>query len=372
MLAAGILWGMLGIFVRVLNRYGLEAMEVVMIRSVIAAAVLFLILLFSDRKQLRIRIRDLWCFLGTGIGSIVFFNYCYFTAVSMMSLAAAAVLLYTAPVFVMVLSFFLFHEQITARKWTAIAFTFLGCLLVTGIVGSSARLSAKGILFGLGAGIGYAFYSIFSRFALNRGYSSVTITFYTFLAAAIASSVMTGGWGSAAGAIKTGGSEAILAMLALGVLSTVLAYILYTFGLSRMENSHASVIASIEPVTASIMGVALYHEKLTVWTLLGIALVLGGILIVNIQGRKPDFVAEVVSPSSTRRDRFIKFTKYKNAGVRELWPIEPRRMQVVVYLFEKDDEVHLYSFDDDIPVDISEGKCIVNFHDVKKRMNPEE
>jgi len=49
-----------------------------------------------------------------------------------------------------------------------------------------------------------------------------------------------------------------------------------------MESSYASVIASIEPVTASILGAVLYREKLSIWTIAGIALVLGAILIVNL------------------------------------------------------------------------------------------
>ena len=95
--AAGVLWGLLGIFVRHLNARGLASMDLVFLRSLTATVVLFIGLLIFDRKKMRVRLRDFWCFLGTGIGSIVFFNYCYFTAVRMMSLAAAAVLLYTAP-----------------------------------------------------------------------------------------------------------------------------------------------------------------------------------------------------------------------------------------------------------------------------------
>lgn len=71
-------------------------------------------------------------------------------------------------------------------------------------------------------------------------------------------------------------------MLALGVLSTVMAFLFYTIGLTKMESSYASVIASIEPVTASILGAVLYREKLSIWTIAGIALVLGAILIVNL------------------------------------------------------------------------------------------
>lgn len=98
----------------------------------------------------------------------------------MTSLSVAAVLLYTAPAFVMVLSYLLFHEKFTVRKSIALVLTFVGCVFVTGIIGSSQTLSGKGILIGIGAGFGYALYSIFGRFALKKGYDSFTISFYTF------------------------------------------------------------------------------------------------------------------------------------------------------------------------------------------------
>ncbi len=137
---------------------------------------------------MRVRLRDFWCFLGTGIGSIVFFNYCYFTAVRMMSLAAAAVLLYTAPAFVMLMSAVLFREKMTGRRVLSVLLTFAGCAFVTGFAGSG--ISASGILVGLGAGFGYALYTIFGHYAIERGYDSLTITFYTFLVAAVTSLFM--------------------------------------------------------------------------------------------------------------------------------------------------------------------------------------
>ena len=82
----------------------------------------------------------------------------------------------------------------------------------------------------------------------------------------------------------------------------------------------------------------------------------------------PDFLAEVVSPSSRQRDRFIKYLKYKNAGVREYWLIETERMEITVYRFDKDDEVRVYSFEDDIPVGISEGNCAISFREIKQRV----
>ena len=87
-----------------------------------------------EPKQFRIRLRDFWCFFGTGICSLLFFTYCYFQAITIMDLSTAAVLLYTAPSIVMVLSLLLFHERITAQKLVALVLAFAGWCLVSLVV----------------------------------------------------------------------------------------------------------------------------------------------------------------------------------------------------------------------------------------------
>ena len=159
-LAAGILWGCIGIFVRRLNAMGLYSMDIVFLRAVATALAMGAFLLIFNRKMFRIRLKDLWCFLGTGICSIVFFNFCYFKAITLTSLSVAAVLLYTAPAIVMVLSFFLFGEKFTKRKVLALVLTFVGCVLVTGVLTDAGNVTGLGVLTGLGAGLGYALYSI--------------------------------------------------------------------------------------------------------------------------------------------------------------------------------------------------------------------
>ena len=269
---AGILWGIIGLFVRALGDAQLTSMDIVAARAIVAAGLLFVLLALFDRKSLHLHLRDVWCFLGTGIGSIVFFNYCYFNAVQMMSLASAAVLLYTAPAFVMVLTRIFFGEAFTRRKLASLLLTFLGCVLVTGVVGSSTPLSFAGILFGLGSGLGYGLYTIFGKFAMARGYGAPGITFYTFLVAAAATAM--NGTAHIAAAAQ---SPALPYMLGLGALSTVLPFLLYTLGLRTLSGSRASILASIEPVTAAILGIALYGETMQPMTFAGIALVLIGI-----------------------------------------------------------------------------------------------
>lgn len=276
-LLAGILWGTIGFFVRVLNTAGLSSMEIVMIRAVITTILLFVYLAITDKSLLKIRVKDIWCFLGTGICSIVFFNYCYFKTISMTSLSVAAVLLYTAPAIVMLLSVLLFHEKIRIRKIIALCMTFLGCIFVTGLVGVIDSLYLPGILVGLGAGLGYALYSIFGRFALERGYSSLTISFYTFLFAVIGTIPVCNF--RHVFSVSMTDFKMLLFYIIFGLFSTVIPYIVYTLGLKEMENSRASIIASIEPVAATLLGVFVYHEMLTINEMIGVALVIGSIIL---------------------------------------------------------------------------------------------
>ena len=285
-LLAGILWGIIGIFIRRLDKLGFASMDIVAIRAVTTLVLLFLFLLIYDKKLLRIRLKDLWCFFGTGILSIVFFNFCYFKAITLTSLSVAAILLYTAPAIVMLLSALLFGEKITGRKVVSLLLTFIGCVLATGAISGAPVLSLRGLLTGLGAGLGYALYSVFSRYALERGYHSLTISFYTFLFAA-AGTLPFADIPGLVGACR-GDAGLVPYCLLFGLISTVLPYIAYTRGLQEMENSKASIIASVEPVAATLLGVIAYSEHLSVPALLGILMVLGAIALSNgiIRGKK--------------------------------------------------------------------------------------
>ncbi len=259
-------------------------MEIVALRSVTTSMLLFVFLLLYDKRLLKIAIKDLWCFIGTGIFSIVFFNFCYFKAITLTSLSVAAILLYTAPAILMVLSLFLFQEQVTRRKVIALILTFVGCILVTGIVGEESGLDLKGIIFGLGAGFGYALYSVFSRFALKREYHPFTISFYTFTFAILGTIPLLNMGDLVRKGVANPGMLPYYLMF--GLISTVIPYITYTLGLSKMENTTASIIASVEPVAATIIGMIVYRERLSVMGGMGALLVFAAIIICNLPAKK--------------------------------------------------------------------------------------
>lgn len=280
---AGCMWGSMGIWVRRCTEAGLGSMQILALRVSVTAVVMALFLSIYNRKLLRIRLKDLWCFLGTGICSIVFFGYCYNRTIVLASLSVAAILLYTAPIFVMILSRFLFGEKLSLRKVAALLMAFAGCICVTGILGGGAAVSTAGILTGLGSGFGYALYSIFSRFALERDYHPFTITLYTFVCA-FAAVLFLADWPPILSFVtKSPGN--MLYGIGYGVITTVLPYILYTFGLRYVENSKASIMATVEPVVATLIGVFWFHESMTASGAVGVLLVLGALILL---GRNAD------------------------------------------------------------------------------------
>lgn len=270
-IAAALLWGCMGILVRTMNEGGLTSVEVVTFRCVITAVIMLLGMFLFKREELKIKLKDVWCFLGTGVLSVVFFNICYFSCMKYCSLSTAAILLYTAPAFVMVMSYFLFKEKFTGRKVLALLSAFAGCVLVSGGFGTEG-IGTIGLLTGLGAGFGYALYTIFGRYALERGYSSFTITTYTFLFATFGCLLITDV------PHLVGCLSATPELIGQGIvwtfLTTVAAYLLYTKGLGGMESGKASILATIEPVMATLVGCVVFEEPLTFVATGGILLVL--------------------------------------------------------------------------------------------------
>jgi len=279
-LLSGILWATMGLFVRRFNAWGLESMQIVELRAITAALMLFLIILFYDPRLLKIRLRDCWCFFGSGVVSVTFFNFCYYSTIRELSLSVAATLLYTSPIFVMLLSALLFKERITLQKLLALALAFAGCVLVSGMLGGGTALSLRGLLLGLGSGFGYALYSIFSRLALNRGYHSLSITLYTFVFSSLGGAFLTD-FGQISTALAPRGLSGLAFFCFYSLVTTVLAYIVYTLGLSHMENSRAAVIAAIEPVAATLFGLLFFREIPTLPMVLGMILVLAALFLLS-------------------------------------------------------------------------------------------
>ena len=279
-LSAGTLWGAMGVFVRKLGAYGFSPLQIACLRILFGALLFLLITGVFQRDLLKIRLRDMGLFLGMGLLSLLLFTVCYFTTIDLASLSVAAILLYTSPIWVMLMSAICFREKITRRKLLCAAMAFGGCVLVSGI-GSSASLSPMVIVTGLLSAVGYGLYSIFGTFALRK-YQPLTVTTYAFLFGAAGALLLCNPIQIVRVISQTRNPGALVLLIAVTALVTaVLPYLLYTVGLNHMRASAAAIMASIEPVVATAAGALAFGETLTLPAFAGIALVLGAIVVLN-------------------------------------------------------------------------------------------
>lgn len=276
---AAVLWGILVIFVKQLSKAGLSSMEIVTLRVYGSAIILLCGILLYNKKLLKIELKDAWYFVGSGVVSIVFFSWCYFKNVTVSSVAVSSILMYTSPVWVTILSRFVFRERIRRRKVIALVMAILGCALVSGITNGVGAVSMEGILLGLGSGIGYGLYSIFGRLALEKGYHPITVSVYTFLFACVGVLPFVKPM-ELIGKMK-GQPDLWIWAFAMAFLCTCMSFTLYTIGLKYMEAGRAAVLATLEPIVTTLVGVIIYKEDLSLVMAFGIGLVLMASVLIS-------------------------------------------------------------------------------------------
>lgn len=280
---AGLFWGSMGIFVRHLNDLGFSSIQVACLRLTTAGILFALILLIKDRKGFKIAARDIPLFLALGLVSILFFTCCYFTAIRLMTMSTAAILLYTSPIWVMVLAIIFLKEKFTIQKLIALILAFAGCVLVSGFGG---KVTVVGILVGLGSGLGYGLYSIFGTFALKK-YSPYTVTCYTFLIAGLGSVFVANPVDLVSKISAVGNKPALFGFVLLtSVVTAVIPFLLYTLGLNMTTAGKAAVLATVEPAAATLFGFLVMKETVSPIAFVGILLVFAAIAVLSLRKKE--------------------------------------------------------------------------------------
>ncbi|TYB35097.1 MAG: DMT family transporter, partial [Flexistipes sinusarabici] len=192
--------------------------------------------------------RRLWFWSAVaGLGVAGNFSF-YFVSISEGSVAVAATLMYCAPVFVYLVSFLFKLERPTLIKWAAIVMVMLGVVLLTRIYQTgTGNVTLIGAGAGLLSGLSYAVFIFGFKYAAPHGSpQAILVIAFTVLAAVL---------------ILPGDNEQVLAVLStpswplfvtLGVLGAGLSFILYIIGLNHTAPAVASIVAMVEPVTASL------------------------------------------------------------------------------------------------------------------------
>ena len=276
---AGCLWGTIGLFVKLMEAQGSTPDYTSFLRLLLGFLLLAaLTLAFEGPKAFLVSRRTLLSCALLGVVGVGLFNMFYSSSISLNGMAVGSVLLYTAPVFTTVMSILVFGERLNGRKWGALLMNVLGCILTaTGGNFSGTTLLLAGILFGVGAGFTYGMVPVLGRIAMKEQSSTFAPTAYNLLFGALFVALVRRPWNAVANPLRP---RLLLIGLLYALIPTALAYIFYFGGVARIrQTSKVPVVASIELVVATLIGVTVFREAIGVWNIVGIVLVLLSILL---------------------------------------------------------------------------------------------
>ena len=276
---AGSLWGFLGLLGKILFHYQLSSQAVGLSRLFSGFILLFLYLSLKNPQLLKIDKKGLIHVAFLGLFSQALFNLFYFRAIEATSITTAVILLYTSPIFVMILSRIFYKELLTPFKIISLFLCIIGCFLtVTGGRVDALKMNLSGILVGIGAGFCYALMPIISKSIVDK-YNSWTIVFYNF----VFGFLFLLPFSNPLEVLQVGFDIKIwLLFICLGLITSILPYSLYVTGLSfGIESSKASIICTLEVVVSVIISYFVFHEALGFWKLTGILLVLSSVIVLQ-------------------------------------------------------------------------------------------
>ena len=271
---AGVLWGTSGLFSYWLTPFGFRPVQMTTMRGFVSMVLIVPFILFKNPKLLKVPKKEIFFIIGSGVG-LFLTAYTYYASMAASSVSTAVILMYTAPVFVLIYSVMFLGEKLNTVKSISVFLMILGCALVSGIVGGM-KFSLAGILFGIAAGISYSAYNVFTKILTMHKVDTLTVTSYNFIIMSIIGLAV-----SNPIEIVTITSKQPLSIIPLivgiGVFTCVLPYVFYTMGLKDVPAGTATALGIIEPLSATVFSVTFLGENLTAPLVIGMVLILGAV-----------------------------------------------------------------------------------------------
>jgi len=247
---AAALWATFGPLARVLYDRGYSPVELASVRTwlgVVGALAVAAVL----RAPLRIRRGDIAFFAAYGVVGFAAFETLLLASFRHITVPVAISLLYTAPVFVLLVSHYLWAERVTSAKKLALP------------------LSIAGVL-----------YTIFGRASVPRAHP-VAAVFWSFLFAAIALTFL-----APPLELLTRDAGALPWLLALGIVPTLLPYLFYLQALRTVQPGTAAMLACVEPLVAALLAAVFLGERLSAIQAIGMSLIVGAAVVLVAPARR--------------------------------------------------------------------------------------
>ena len=279
-MSAGCLWGTFGVLTK--TAYAMTTLGPVSLASYrLIIAIPFLGLLTAlKRYRISMSRHEIVLFLGFGFFSLTLFEALYFTSLAYTTVQHAAALLYTAPAFVAILSWFFLKERLTPTKLTAIILSILGAFLILGITRNESLFASRtqiGDWLAVGSGAAYSTWYIFGKVLGRNREPAVTSLFGSCIGALMLFPLSVALEGLSIPQTPT----AWVLVAAIGIVPTAIAYLFYLAGLKLIEATKASVFAVMEPLTSTVLAFYFFQETFAYDSLIGFGLIIGSILLIS-------------------------------------------------------------------------------------------
>lgn len=296
---AGSLWGTGGFFITQMTNLGASSYMTGFTAHLFALLPLLLVILFTQGVEgLKISKRGLIFAILMGILTKGFFKMSYDTTVSQLGVSTGAVLLYTSPVFVAIMSTIFYKEKLRVNNYIALALNLIGVFLMVTLGNfSSLNIAPLGILIGLLAAFLHASNTIMAKGATTED-NPITTTFYMLIFSTITQTFAAQPWTAANMDLFTNPEFLTWAILN-AVITGAICNLFYIKALSApIDASKAPVISSVEVIVATLMGVIVFKESMNIIGVIGIVMMLVSIVLMNMSTEPEEaFLADAVETS---------------------------------------------------------------------------
>lgn len=276
---AALCWASSGTAAKFLFQIGMTSFELVQLRITLASTLLLLWLVIRQPQKLKIARQDIIYFLVLGGGAMASVQFTYLFAISKIHVAAAILLQYLAPVFIVLYSVIFAREALHRSTLLAMIGTLAGCYLVVGGYNLDLlRMNRLGILTGVLSGVSFAWYSLQGEYGMRR-YSPRTVHFYSLAFAAVTWNILQT---PLTAFFHPYSLQAWGWIFYVAVVGTLFPFGLYFEGVNLIRSTRASIAATLEPIGAGILSYIFLREYMQWPQLLGGVLVIAAVIYLQL------------------------------------------------------------------------------------------
>ncbi|MCK9407698.1 MAG: EamA family transporter [Bacteriovoracaceae bacterium] len=246
---AAVMWGVAASVAKSFFNKAYEPLILVQMRVTLSFALMFLFFLFTNRSLLRFNLKDIPHILIVGILGVAGSNYFYYAAIKETNVSTAILVQYSAPVMVMIYTVLFQKEHLSVAKVTSLVLSIGGIVLAIGAYNAEIlKGTIHGIIFALLAAVSFSIFTISGK-SLTQKYSIWTGLIYLLGAATLFWSCINTPM-DILQAHYTVEDWRVFGVIAL--ISILIPYTLYYYGLHHIQSSKAIIVSTLEPVVAIV------------------------------------------------------------------------------------------------------------------------